>query len=53
MELIYCRETGRADLHKMNDINMANPRVFFDMTVDGVNAGRIVMEVRYTIRLFT
>ncbi|XP_048037138.1 peptidyl-prolyl cis-trans isomerase-like [Megalobrama amblycephala] len=25
---------------------MANPRVFFDITIDGDNAGRIVMELR-------
>ncbi|XP_041815701.1 peptidyl-prolyl cis-trans isomerase-like [Chelmon rostratus] len=25
---------------------MGNPRVFFDMTIDGANAGRIVMELR-------
>ncbi|XP_060765647.1 peptidyl-prolyl cis-trans isomerase-like [Neoarius graeffei] len=25
---------------------MANPRVFFDITIDGENAGRIVMELR-------
>lgn len=27
-------------------VNMGNPRVFFDITIDGANAGRIVMEVR-------
>ncbi len=26
--------------------NMAKPRVFFDITIDGKSAGRIVMEVR-------
>ncbi|KAM8743885.1 peptidyl-prolyl cis-trans isomerase-like isoform 5-T5 [Acanthopagrus schlegelii] len=25
---------------------MTNPRVFFDVTIDGVNAGRIIMELR-------
>lgn len=27
---------------------MGNPRVFFDITIDGDNAGRIIMEVRQT-----
>lgn len=27
---------------------MGNPRVFFDITIDGDNAGRIIMEVRRT-----
>uniref|UniRef100_A0A3Q4M7H6 Peptidyl-prolyl cis-trans isomerase n=1 Tax=Neolamprologus brichardi TaxID=32507 RepID=A0A3Q4M7H6_NEOBR len=28
-------------------VNMGNPRVFFDITIDGANAGRIVMEQQY------
>lgn len=27
---------------------MGNPRVFFDITIDGDNAGKIIMEVRQT-----
>ncbi|KAA8579213.1 hypothetical protein FQN60_000035, partial [Etheostoma spectabile] len=26
-------------------INMGNPKVFFDITIDGANAGRIIMEI--------
>lgn len=29
---------------------MGNPRVFFDITIDGVNAGRIIMEVNKRTR---
>uniref|UniRef100_A0A3P9L1Z5 Peptidyl-prolyl cis-trans isomerase n=1 Tax=Oryzias latipes TaxID=8090 RepID=A0A3P9L1Z5_ORYLA len=30
---------------------MANPKVFFDISIDGANAGRIVMEVRQPLHL--
>nr|XP_040053446.1 peptidyl-prolyl cis-trans isomerase-like [Gasterosteus aculeatus aculeatus] len=36
--------TNRTDAHACT--NMGNPRVFFDITIDGGNAGRIVMELR-------
>lgn len=29
---------------------MGNPRVFFDITIDGVNTGRIIMEVNKRTR---
>uniref|UniRef100_G3N738 Peptidyl-prolyl cis-trans isomerase n=1 Tax=Gasterosteus aculeatus TaxID=69293 RepID=G3N738_GASAC len=35
---------NRTDAHACT--NMGNPRVFFDITIDGGNAGRIVMELR-------
>ncbi|KAF1377900.1 hypothetical protein PFLUV_G00205560, partial [Perca fluviatilis] len=35
----HTRITGRS-------INMGNPKVFFDITIDGANAGRIIMELR-------
>merc|ERR1711916_365401 len=34
------------DLSLTQVSNMTNPKVFFDMTIDGSAAGRIVMELR-------
>lgn len=31
---------------------MANPKVFFDITMDGIPVGKIVMEVRETSSIY-